>query len=95
MLTTISLGVLSSLVAEVITWINKKLSGTVLKGDGAFLLAAFVALIGGAFQVWHAGIPLTNLDALWVSFVQIWAVSQVFFLGVVQMFGLDVQPTTA
>lgn len=90
MLTVLSLGILSSVVSEFVTWLNSKLSGTVLKGDGAFFLASGIALIGGTFKVWHAGVPLTDFGALWVSFTQIWAVSQVFFMVVVQTFHLDV-----
>ena len=92
MLTTLSLGVLASVAAEVITWINKKLTGTVLQGDGAFLLAAGVALVGGVFKVYTSGTPVTDLGSLWTSFAQVWAVSQVFFLVVVQTFGFDVKP---
>ncbi len=90
MLTILTLGVLSSIVAELVTWLNAKLSGTVLKGKAAFLFALIVALLGGAFQVWHNGIPLNDWGALYTSFSQIWAVSQVFFIFIVQQFGLDV-----
>lgn len=94
MLTTLALGVLSSLVAEFVSWLNKKLSGTPLHGDGAFLFAAFTALVISSVQVWHSGIPLTDLTAVWVYFTQVWAVSQVVFLGVIQLFKLDVQDST-
>lgn len=94
MLTTLTIGVLASVAAEIITWINKKLTGTLLQGDGAFLLAAGVALIGGAIKVYSTGVPLTDLGALWASFTQVWAVSTVFFLGVVQVLGLDVKPAS-
>lgn len=61
------------------------------QGKGAFLVAAVIALVGGAFQVWHNGVPLNNWGALATSFAQVWTVSQIFFVAVVQMFGLDVQ----
>ena len=92
MLTTLSLGVLASVATEAVTWINKKLSGTVLKGNGAFLLAAVVALIGGAFQVWQSGVPFA-WGSLYTSFAQIWVISQGFFLIVVQTLNLDVSST--
>lgn len=91
MLTTIGLGILASLASEAITWLNSKLSGTVLKGDGAFLLAAFIALIGAGFKVWYSGIPLNNLRLLWDSFAQVWVISQVFFIAVVQALNIDVK----
>ena len=92
MLTTLTIGVFASIAAELITWVNKKLSGTVLQGDGAFLLAATVALVGGAIKVYSTGVPLTDINALWASFTQVWAISTAFFLIVVQTLGLDVQP---
>ncbi len=93
MLTTLTIGVLASIASEVITWINKKLTGTVLQGDGAFLLAAGVALVGAALKVYSSGVPLTDVATLWASFTQVWAVSTVFFMAIVQTLGLDVKPT--
>ena len=94
MLTTIGVGVLSSVIAEVITWLNSKLSGTVLKGDGAFLLATVVAIICGFVKVWYSGVPFTNVTNLWVTFAQVWTASQAFFVIIVQTFNLDVKSTS-
>lgn len=89
MLSTVLLGIASSIASEVITWINKKLSGTVLVGDGAWLLSAAVAIILATAKVLMSGIPTD-----WVSFTtecaMIWATSQVFFIWIVQQFNVDV-----
>lgn len=83
-------GLASSIVSEVIVWLNKKFSGTVLTGDASWLLAAVVAIIAATVQVLWSGLP-TN----WVQFTTecatIWTVSQVFFVWIVQQFNLDVQ----
>jgi hypothetical protein len=87
----LTLGVISSIAAEVVTWINKKVNGTVLQGDGAFFVAAAMSLVAATYHVWAMG-AITDWHSLWMSFTQIWAVSQVFFLVIVQKIGLDVQP---
>ncbi|MBU6390534.1 hypothetical protein KGQ31_03235 [Patescibacteria group bacterium] len=92
MLTTILLGILSSVVAEVITKINKVLQGTVLQGDGAFLLAFGVAIVGALLKVGLTpGLHITDISALSAYFAQVWTVSQVFFTFVVSKLGLTVQ----
>lgn len=91
MLTTLTIGVLASIVAEIITKINKALTNTVLKGKGAFLLAMVVALIGAGFKVVSSGVPLTDWHTLGTTFAQVWTVAQGFFVLVVETLGLDVQ----
>lgn len=91
MLTTLVLGAASSLAAELITWLNKKLSGTVLKGDAAWILAAAVSIIAACAKVFwlDGGIP-ADLPTFLTDLATIWAISQVFFLWVVQRFDIDV-----
>lgn len=89
---TIIIGIASSIVAEAITWGNKRLSGTVLQGDAAFILASAVALAGAAIEIYV--VPTATYQVFLTHWAQIWAVSQVWFLGVIQLFGLNVQPTT-
>ena len=92
---TIIMGILSSVVAEIITAINKKLQGTVLQGDAAFLVAFVIAFIGAVgamimtpgFQ-WSS---LTNLSQIGATFGGVFTVSQVYFLMVMQKLNLDVQ----
>lgn len=88
---TILLGIASSLATESVTWLNARLSGTVLKGDGAFLLAGTIALIISTAKFFLAGGSLSD----WATdFSTIWASSQVFFLAVMQTLNLDVPSTT-
>lgn len=81
------LGILASVATELITYINSKLNGTVLTGKGAFLLAIVLSLVGGIVKVWIAG------DWSWGSistdFAQVFAVSQVFFVFILQWLGID------
>jgi hypothetical protein len=90
MLTMLTLGAFSSIASELVMWLNKKLSNTALSGDGAFILAAVVAIIIATAQVLSTGGSLTNYRLLWGTFAQIWAVSQVVFLIVVQRLNLTV-----
>lgn len=97
MITTILFGILTSTLSEIITAFNKKLSGTVLKGDGAFIIALVIALVGGSVKVFYVdGTPLptslsyVSLKALWPAFAQVWTVSQIYFLYVTQKLNMDV-----
>lgn len=99
MFTTIAIGILSSTVAEIVTALNKKLSNTVLKGDGAFLMATAIALVGSAVKVFYFdGVALPSFHdlAAWKAivpaFTQVWTVSQMYFLLVTEKLHLDVQP---
>lgn len=95
MLATLILGLATTLVAEFITWLNKKIAGTVLHGDAAWIVAGLVAILAASIKVFYFG----GVPADWPTFVAdlstIWAISQVFFLWVVQRFGLDVQSPPA
>lgn len=86
---TIILGIATSIAAELVTWLNKKLDGTVLKGDAAFFIAAVVAFIAAAVKLFL--VPNVSFQDFLTGFAQIWAVSQGFFLIVIQLFGLDVK----
>lgn len=90
MLTTLSIGVLSSIVAELITWINKKLSGTVLNGKGAFILAFIVAVVGAIVKIFfidHAA----SWSNFWEEVPKIWTIAQLFFVAIVEGLKLDVK----
>lgn len=95
MLTTMITGVLASVAAEVVTWLNKKLSNTVLKGKAAFLLALAVAFVAAFIKVSMAPGFVFSWTALGAEFSEVWAVSQIFFTFVVEYLGLDVQPNVA
>ena len=92
---TILLGIISSTLAEVVTAINKRLQGTVLQGDAAFLIAFGMAMVGAiAKEVMAPGFTigdLTNWQSLVQTFGEVFAVSQVYFIFVVEKLHLDVQ----
>ena len=87
---TLLLGICSSLAAEVVTWINKKLTGTVLSGDGAFLLAFFLAFVGASIKEFTTGVQLTNWLVLGQTFMVIFGVSQTWFWVIAKKLNLTV-----
>lgn len=94
------LSIASSIATEIVTAINAKLNNTVLKGDGAFILSFVVAFVIAAFKVaFTTGIDLHNpaafLASLSVYGSAVFAVSQIFFVGVYQKLGLDLSSTVA
>lgn len=98
-MTIVLLGIVTSTVAEVVTALNKKLTGTLLQGDAAFLIAFGLAFVGAiikeiAMPGFNLGM-LTNWAALTQTFGEVFAVSQVYFMFVVQKLNLDVQAPTA
>lgn len=83
------LGILASIATEIVTKINKELGNSVLKGDGAFLLAAFIAVVFAIGQYfWGAS---ESFQMLATHVATIFASSTAFFLVVVQTLGLDVK----
>lgn len=92
---TLLWGVVSSMAAEVVTALNKRLQGTVLQGDAAFLVALGMAVVGGTFkEVMAPGFQwsdLMNIAKLATDWSEVFAVSQVYFLLVVEKLNLDVQ----
>lgn len=94
---TILFGIISSIAAEIVTALNKKLQGTVLQGDAAFLIAFGMALPAAVLKeilapgfVWS---DLMNYAKLMTDFSEVFTVSQVYFLLIVQKLNLDVKPT--
>ncbi len=87
-MTPILLGIVASIATEIVTWINAKLNNTVLKGDGAFLLASGIAFLVAGVKFFYGG---GTLGTFFTDFSTIWASSQAFFLIVMQTLGLDVQ----
>lgn len=87
---TILVGIASSIIAELVTWLNKQLTGTVLHGDGAFILATVIAIVAAMIKTYL--LPVVTVQEFIAQCVVVWGASQLFFLGVVQMFDLDVQP---
>lgn len=96
---TILLGILSSVAAEIVTAINKKLTGTVLEGDGAFLLAFGLSIVGaGIAEVMTPGFTLASLldwPTLVARFSEAFAISQLFFVFITKKLNLDVTHSSA
>lgn len=94
---TILFGIISSIAAEIVTALNKKLQGTVLQGDAAFLIAFGMALPAALLKEilapGFAWSDLTNYAKLATDFSEVFTVSQVYFLLIVQKLNLDVKPT--
>lgn len=92
---TILIGIVSSVAAEIVTAINKKLANTVLRGNAAFLLAFAVSVVGAFVkEVITPGFSWSvflNYQELGATLTEIWTVSQIFFIFVTQKLDLDVQ----
>lgn len=97
MMLVILLGIISSTVTEIVTALNKRLSGTVLKGDAAFLIAFAMALIGAFVkEVTMPGFDwsvLAHWQSLVTTFGEVFTVSQLYFIFITQKLNLDVQPS--
>lgn len=98
MITTILLGIVTSLAVDLVSWMNKKLEGTVLRGNAAFVISLVAGLVGGSVKVfWFDGQPLpsfadlTSWGAVTAAFAQVWVVSQVYFIIVMKKLGVRVQ----
>lgn len=93
MLITALLGIASSLVTELIAWVNKKLSGTALQGDGALILSILLAFGGGFARLLMTGVPLNDIWD-WSTFVSVSATvfgwSQVYFQTISRWLNLRV-----
>ena len=89
---TILIGIGSSIIAEVVAWLNKKFSGTFLDGKGAFVFTFAVSVSGAliSMAIKHETIDWKNLSA---TFSQIFAYSQIFFQFVIKNFNLDIKKT--
>lgn len=85
-------GIASSLATEVVTWLNKAWTDTVLHGRGAFFLSLVIALLvaaGKLLFVDHVGVG--SWEEL-ISFTsQVWTISQIWFVLIATRLGLDVK----
>jgi len=91
LLFTSLLGIGSSVAAELVTFLNKKLTGTVLQGNGAFVVAFLAAVLGAGVKVaYNGGYSLSGVAGLSNAFAQVFAVSQIYFYLVAKTFNLKV-----
>lgn len=92
---TILTGIALTHVSELVTWLNKKFTGTVLEGLGAFTVAMVISLAAATFEVVRTdGFHFSNWDELVVTFSTIFSASQIWFMFVVKKFHLDVEGGT-
>ncbi len=92
MLTLATIGVLSSLATEIVTWLNKKFAGTVFQGDGAFALSGVIAVIASAIEVaTTGGFTAWTFSGMYVYAGSVWATSQVFYAVIMRQLNLTVQ----
>jgi hypothetical protein len=91
MLETAILGILSSIATELVTYLNKKLTGTVLAGNAALLLAVFFAFAAGVYRALLSGASIITLHDV-VSFsVTAFGFSSLYFETIAKWFGLQVK----
>jgi hypothetical protein len=87
------LGILSSVVTELVTWLNRKLSGSVLKGEGALLLSILAAFGAGIAHTYVTGIPLHeawNVTSLIAVSTEAFGYSQLYFQTIAKWLDLKV-----
>ena len=86
------LGIASSIVAELITYVNKKLTGTLLQGNGAFLVILAIALIGAFVKIaFTQGITVLSIQDVAQQFAYIFTVSQAYFVLIATKLGITVK----
>ena len=82
--------VLVSLVAEFASWVNKKVSGTPLNGQGAFFATLVISAVGGAAYLGYHQIPSDYLIQLTKYTTIFLGGSQVVFFWIMKTVpGLD------
>jgi hypothetical protein len=88
------LGVGSSVASEALTWLGKKLAGTVLQGQAAFILSLVCAFGVGVYKTLQSGNSFTDWTSLVKFTAEAFGFSQVFFQLIYSKFqSLQVQPT--
>ena len=85
---TVLIGILVPLFTELVTLINKKISGTTLSGKGAWILAVCIAFIGGIIDYTIKGNG--TFQSLGKDVMAIYAISEVFFNGIMTTFKMTV-----
>lgn len=73
------LGFVSSIVTEILTWLNKKLTGTVLQGEAAELFAFVVALIFSIIDVIIKGETIRDWQSIIAIVSLVYSGSQAWF----------------
>lgn len=96
MILSILIGFGSSIVTEVITWINKKITGTAFQGQGAFLFSFSIAIVLAFLKVIVLPlVPASFVQNFLLEVSLVFAASQVFFQWVIKLFSLNVDAPQA
>ena len=98
MLTTILIGIVTSVYTELVKYVDKKLVGTFFDGLGAFLFTLFIATIAALVKVLvidqYPGAE-GLLHQLWTTLAQVWFVAQLYFHAIAKTFNLRVSPSSS
>ena len=91
-LSTVLLGIASSLASEIISWLNKKLFGTVFQGQAALLVSVLAALFAGMLKVFvFSPLNVISIQDLLSAFIVAFGWSQLWFTTIATWFGLQVK----
>ena len=90
------LGIGVSLFSELVTWLNKKLTGTVIQGDAAFIIVLVLSIVVAVVKtVVLPLLPSSYMVSMGLLFAEVFASSQIFFKLFSSKVGLVVSdPTT-
>lgn len=61
-LSFLATGIGASILTELVSWINKILSGNPLKGDGALISALIISFLGGLATVVAGGVNIHSIS---------------------------------
>jgi hypothetical protein len=79
-LSIVLLGIAASLVAELVSLVNKWISGTAFKGQGAWWVAAVIALVAGFVkEFWFSGATVLSWGDFFTYSVVAFGISQIWF----------------
>ena len=81
-LTLVIFGILSSVLTEVISFVEKKLSGTPYQGYSAKIVIMFVSLLGGALYVVYKNMPSATITTILAYASAIYATAEVYYLAI-------------
>lgn len=81
-------GIGASLVTEAITWVNKKLTKTVLAGRGSFIVIFVISFVAAAV---HLGFDFSSWTAVWQKVAEVFTVSQLWFTLIATKLGIEVK----
>lgn len=86
----VGLGVATSLLTDLIKYVNNKLRNTALAGDGAFLVLGVVSIVVGSVKVFYVDGTEFSWGNLASSIGSIFAVANVYFTLIAKKLGINV-----